>query len=287
MVLGAHMSIAGGVHKALQRGASISCEVVQIFTKNQLRWTAPPLREDEIRVFRRRRREFKYILAHASYLINLASPDDRVYGKSVSALEEELDRCRSLDIPALVLHPGYHLGRGVDKGIERLAGGVASAYERSGGKEVLLALETMAGQGSSLGGSFEQLKTILSAVEADGIPVGICFDTCHVFAAGYELRTHSGYDRTWRKFDRIIGRKHLIALHLNDSKEGLASGKDRHEHIGKGRIGLRGFRLLAQDPRLLRIPGILETPKGRDMREDVENLRLLRSLTSRTSEPGW
>jgi len=287
LLLGAHMSIAGGVHKALQRAASISCEVVQIFTKNQLRWAAPPLQEEEIRMFRRRRREFKYILAHASYLINLASPDDKIYWKSVSALGEELDRCRCLDIPALVLHPGYHLGLGADKGVERLAGGVASAYERSGGKEVLLALETMAGRGSSLGGGFEQLKDILSALEAYGIPVGICFDTAHVFAAGYELRTRSGYDSTWRKFDRVIGRRYLTALHLNDSKEGLASGKDRHTHIGKGRIGLRGFRLLARDPRLLLIPGILETPKGRDMREDVENLRILRSFTSRTSEPGW
>jgi len=264
------MSIAGGVHKALQRAASIPCEVVQVFTKNQLRWAAPALREEEIRAFRSRRGEFKHVLAHASYLINLASPDDRVYRKSVSALEQELNRCRALSIPTLVLHPGYHLGLGVDTGIERLAMGVRSAYEGSGTRDVLLALETTAGRGSSLGGRFEQLKAILSAVEADGIPVGICFDTCHVFAAGY--------DRTWRKFDRIIGHKHLIALHLNDSKEGLASGKDRHEHIGKGRIGLRGFRLLAQDHRLLRMPGILETPKGRDMREDVENLRILRSL---------
>jgi deoxyribonuclease-4 len=280
------MSIAGGVQKALQRAASIPCEVVQIFTKNQLRWAAPPLREEEIRVFRKRRGEFKHVLAHASYLINLASPDERVYGKSVCALEQELDRCHALGIPALVLHPGYHLGLGEDRGIERLAKGVRSAYEGSGRKDVLIALETTAGRGSSLGASFEQLKTILSAVEADGFPVGICFDTCHVFAAGYELRNRSGYDSTWREFDRIIGRRYLIALHLNDSKGGIASGKDRHEHIGKGRIGLPGFRLLAQDPRLLQIPGILETPKGRDMREDVENLRILRSLTSRTSESG-
>jgi deoxyribonuclease-4 len=272
------MSIAGGVHKALQRAASISCEVVQIFTKNQLRWAAPPLREDDIHAFRRRRVEFKHVLAHASYLINPASPEDEVYEKSISALEQELDRCRALGIPALVLHPGYHLGLGVDRGIERLTKGVRSAYEGSGNKDVLLALETTAGRGSSLGGSFENLEAILSAIDAAGIPVGICFDTCHVFAAGYELRTRTGYDRTWQKFDRIIGRRHLIALHLNDSKEGLASRKDRHEHIGKGRIGLPGFRLLAQDSRLSQTPGILETPKGRDMREDVENLRFLRSL---------
>jgi deoxyribonuclease-4 len=272
------MSIAGGVHKALQRAASIPCEVVQIFTKNQLRWAVPPLREQEIRAFRKHRGEFKHILAHASYLINLASPENRIYRKSVFALEQELDRCRTLSIPALVLHPGYHLGLGVERGSERLATGVGSAYEGLGNKDVLLALETTAGRGSSLGGNFEQLKVLLSAIEADGVPVGICFDTCHVFAAGYDLRTRAGYDRTWRKFDRIIGRKYLIALHLNDSKEGFASRKDRHEHIGKGRIGLRGFRMLAQDPGLLRTPGILETPKGRDMREDVENLRILRSL---------
>lgn len=280
------MSIAGGIQKALQRAASIPCEVVQIFTKNQLRWTAPPLREEEIRVFRKHRGEFKHVLAHASYLINLASPEDKVYRKSVSALEQELYRCHALGIPALVLHPGYHLGLGEDRGIERLVTGVRSAYEGSGCIDVLLALETTAGRGSSLGASFEQLKTIVSAVEAYGFPVGICFDTCHVFAAGYELRTRSGYDSTWQKFDGIIGRKYLIALHLNDSKGGLGSGKDRHEHIGKGRIGLPGFRLLSQDDRLFRIPGILETPKGRDMREDVENLRILRSLTSRSSEPG-
>ena len=272
------MSIAGGVHRALERGLSIRCEAVQIFTRNQLRWSAPAFTEEQIRIFTRLRPSFKRVLAHASYLINLAGPDQEIHRKSVEALEEELRRCSILGIPALIVHPGSHRGRGVDWGIERLVEGARRVYGAGRLEQVRLTLETTAGGGSNLGGSFEQLRDLLGALEAAGIPMGVCFDTCHVFAAGYELRTRSGYRATWERFGRVIGREHLVAVHLNDCLGELGSGTDRHEHIGRGQIGVSGFRQLARDPALSELPGILETPKGRDMREDVENLRLLRKL---------
>jgi deoxyribonuclease-4 len=272
------MSIAGGVHRALERARSIRCESVQIFTRNQLRWSSPALQEEEIRCFHRLGPQFKGVLAHASYLINLAAPDQEIHRKSIDALTEELRRCSILGIPALILHPGSHRGRGVEWGIERLVEGARRVYTEDRLSHVRLTLETTTGGGSTLGGSFEQLRDLLGALEAAGIPVGVCFDTCHVFAAGYELRTRSGYRATWKRFDRVIGKKHLVALHLNDSLGELGSGRDRHEHIGRGRIGVSGFRRLARDPALAGLAGILETPKGRDMQEDVENLRLLRKL---------
>ena len=272
------MSIAGGVHSALERARSISCEAVQIFTRNQLRWSAPALREEEIRSFQRLESGFKAVLAHASYLINLASPDEEIHRKSIRALEEELQRCATLGIPALILHPGSHRGRGIERGIERFVEGARRVYTADRINQVRLTLETTAGGGSTLGGSFEQLRDLLGALEVAGIPAGICFDTCHVFAAGYELRSRSGYRDTWRRFDRVIGRKYLVALHLNDSVGQLGSARDRHEHIGKGQIGVAGFQQLVRDPALTQLPGILETPKGPDLREDVENLRVLRTL---------
>jgi deoxyribonuclease-4 len=282
MILGAHMSIAGGVHRALERARSISCEAVQIFTRNQLRWSSPALRKEEIRSFHMLRSELRGVLAHASYLINLASPDEEIHRKSTEALAEELGRCAALRIPALILHPGSHRGWGAEWGIKRVVEGALRVYAANRYKSVRLTVETTAGGGSTLGGSFEQLRDLLGALEEADVPAGVCFDTCHVFAAGYELRTRLGYEATWKQFDRVIGRKHLVALHLNDSLGELGSARDRHEHIGKGQIGIFGFRLLTQDPALAGVPGILETPKGKDMREDVENLRLLRSLSRGT-----
>jgi deoxyribonuclease-4 len=278
LILGAHMSIAGGVHRALERAQSISCEAVQIFTRNQLRWYSPALQDEEILHFHRLKPEFKRIAAHASYLINLASPDDAIHRKSVAALGEELKRCNILGIPALILHPGSHRERGVAYGIAQVVEGARRAYMDTQTEQVRLTLETTAGGGSTLGGSFEQLRDLLGALEGAGVPAGICFDTCHVFAAGYEIRTRRAYRATWRRFDRVIGRKHLVALHLNDSRGSLGSSRDRHEHIGKGQIGVSGFQHFARDPALAELPGILETPKGPHMREDGENLNLLRSL---------
>jgi deoxyribonuclease-4 len=272
------MSVAGGVHRALERGRSISCQAVQIFTRNQLRWSAPALREEEIARFVRLRPEIKAVLAHASYLINLASPEEAIHLKSIEALTEEMRRCCILEIPVLILHPGSHRERGVQWGIRRFVKGARRALAANPGRGVRLALETTAGGGSTLGGSFEQLRDLLGALEAAAVPTGVCFDTCHVFAAGYELRNRRGYRATWQGFDQVIGRKHLVALHLNDSRGELGSTRDRHEHIGRGRIGVSGFRQFVRDPDLAELPGILETPKGPDMREDVENLRLLETL---------
>jgi deoxyribonuclease-4 len=272
------MSIAGGVHRALERGLSISCRAVQIFTRNQRRWSAPELKPEEIETFLRLESHFDAVLAHASYLINLASPVDDVFLRSTEALAEELHRCRILRIPALILHPGSHRGHGAEWGIRRFCEGACRAYEADPDRCVRLTLENTAGGGSTLGGSFEQLRDLLGALEAAGLPAGVCFDTCHAFAAGYELRTRRGYRATWRRFEQVIGRKKLVALHLNDSRTGLGSARDRHEHIGRGQIGITGFKRLVRDTALKELPGILETPKGPEMKEDVENLRLLRSL---------
>jgi len=280
------MSISGGVHRALERARSVRCEAVQIFTRNQLRWSSPAFQDEEIRSFHRLTPEFKAVLAHASYLINLASPDEQIHRKSTEALAEELQRCTTLGIPALILHPGSHRGRGTEAGIARFVEGACRVYSANRIKEVRLTLETTAGGGTTLGGSFEQLRDLLGALEVAGIPSGICFDTCHVFAAGYELRSRRGYRDTWRRFDRVIGRQHLVALHLNDSRGELGSARDRHEHIGKGRIGVAGFRQLVRDPALSQLPGILETPKGPDMQEDVENMRVLSTLRTLRASRG-
>ncbi|MBN2553298.1 MAG: deoxyribonuclease IV, partial [Spirochaetales bacterium] len=188
LILGAHMSIAGGVRRALERAQSISCEAVQIFTRNQLRWSAPDLQAEDIRSFHRLSGRFTMIVAHASYLINLASPAEEIYWKSIAALAEELRRCRILGIPALILHPGSHRGRGFEWGVERLVRGVREACRNEEPGKVRLTLETTAGGGNAMGGSFEELRDLLGALEAEGISAGVCLDTCHVFAAGYELR---------------------------------------------------------------------------------------------------
>jgi deoxyribonuclease-4 len=276
--LGAHMSIAGGVHLALQRGLSIGCRAVQIFTHSQLQWAAPPLKAEEIEAFRALLPRFAVVFAHGSYLLNLASPDPALFRRSVAGLAEELRRCRLLGIGLLVLHPGAHMGSGPAAGIRRLARGIREAYRRAEAAEVTLALETTSGRGTILGRRFEELRDMLDKLVGLGLAAGICLDTCHVFAAGYELRDRTGYRRTFEQLGSVVGLPALRALHLNDSAGKLASGTDRHAHIGRGRIGLQGFRRIMRDRRLSRLAGVLETPKGPDMREDVRNLAALRSL---------
>jgi deoxyribonuclease-4 len=286
MILGAHMPASGGVDRALQRATSVGCEAVQIFTRNQLRWHSPALDPEAVvrfralipAVFGAPERARRLLLAHASYLINLASVEPTARRRSVSTLADELRRCEALGVPLLVLHPGAHRGDGADTGGRRLRDGLVEAFAIAGTSTVDVLLETTAGTGTTLGGSFEEMRDLLGLVSAERVPCGVCLDSCHVFAAGYELRDPEGYARTWELFDARIGRPYLRALHLNDSLKDLGSRVDRHAHIGRGCIGLSGFGLLVNDPALAGLPGILETPKGRDLKEDVENLARLRAL---------
>ncbi|HUV36627.1 MAG TPA: deoxyribonuclease IV [Patescibacteria group bacterium] len=279
MNLGAHMSIAGGVHLALERGLSIGCNAVQLFVKSSNQWRARPLAGEETGVFRELRLRFdpRFILAHGSYLINLASPDPVLLAKSRRSFIEEMRHCDILGIPYLVLHPGSHRGSGEETGIRTIAESLNLALYQREGSDLTILLETTAGQGNSVGSTFEQLAAIIELVDLDD-RVGICFDTCHAFAAGYDLRTKRAYTGTFHDFDRIIGLERLRAFHLNDSLKGLGSHLDRHTHIGAGRLGRTAFSLLVNDPAFRDRPMVLETPKGPDLEEDIENLKLLRRL---------
>jgi len=279
--LGAHMSIAGGISKSLDRGHSIGCQSIQIFTRNQRQWKSKPLDPGEIERFKSKQASTGIgpVVAHDSYLINLGSPDDAMWEKSLAAYILELHHCQTLAIPYLVMHPGSHLGSGEEVGLQRVAAGLDRAHDATPDFQVVSLLETTAGQGTNLGYRFEQLAAIRDMVrEPDR--VAICIDTCHVFAAGYDLRTRESYAETMGEFDRILGLDSLRCLHLNDCKKELGSRVDRHEHIGKGMLGIEPFRFLMNDHRLSGLPGLLETPKGPEMLEDVENLRVLRSLMS-------
>lgn len=278
MHLGAHMSIEGGVHRALERGASIGCEVVQVFTQNQVRWEAKPHSQENIRRFLELKVEFFEVLSHGSYLINLASPDQELHRKSVRGIEEELNRCGQLGIPFLIVHPGNHMGAGVATGIRTVASALSSVCGNHPNTDTSVLLETTAGSGTAIGSRFEQLRDILDLTGDIESRIGICLDTCHCFAAGYDMRTEKLYGQLMRELDRRVGLHKLKAIHLNDSKGALGSKVDRHEHIGRGRIGAKGFRHLLADRSLRDRPMCLETPKGKDMREDIENLAVLRSL---------
>ncbi|MCC6313205.1 MAG: deoxyribonuclease IV [Thermomicrobiales bacterium] len=277
--LGAHMSIAGGYERAIERALRCESSAVQIFTKNQRQWRAAPIDPEAAERFRARWADsgMVHLVAHNSYLINLASPDDALWEKSRLALLDELDRCDLLGVPYLVAHPGAHGGSGVDAGVARIAAALDRIHaERPEGRAVVL-LETTAGQGMALGRSFEELAAIVELV-ADTARIGVCFDTCHVFAAGYDLRDRLAYETTMTAFDERIGLSRIKALHLNDSQKGLGSRVDRHAHIGEGELGLAAFEFLLNDPRLAGLPGILETPKGDDDADDARNLATLRGL---------
>ena len=279
LLLGAHMSIRGGVSMAIERACSIQCTAMQIFVKNNLQWFARPLRRDEIRAFldHVQRGELLSIFAHANYLINLAATNPQFHRNSIRALSEELTRADQLELPFLVVHPGAHLGAGEEAGLEKI---VASIDLVLGGLykiKTRIALETTAGQGSCLGYKFEQLAYIINRVR-EPQRLCVCLDTAHLFAAGYDITSEASIRKTLREFDRIIGRDRLVAMHLNDSKTARGSRVDRHEHIGKGQIGLDAFRFIMRDRRFRKIPKALETPKGEDLREDVMNLKTLRSF---------
>jgi deoxyribonuclease IV len=279
MRFGAHMSIAGGCSNAFDRAEKAGCDSLQVFTKNSNQWNAKPLSDEEIEKWETRRAETGIwpVVAHDSYLINLASPKDDLWQKSIDAFGIELQRCQQLGIRYLVTHPGSHTGSGEEAGLKRVSEALNRLHEELQDLDVLTLLETTAGQGTNLGSSFEHLATIFEGVE-DKTRVGYCLDTCHIFAAGYDFRTPETYAETMSTFDQLLGIKKLHAIHLNDSKHDLDSRRDRHEHIGQGFIGLEGFRQFVNDERLADVPGLLETKKGEDLKEDTENLATLRSL---------
>ena len=273
------MSIAGGVEKAVERGASVGCETIQIFTKNNNQWKAHELKPAQLAQFKasRAKLDIHPIFAHDSYLINLGSPSDELWNKSLDAFTIELERCETLELSGLVMHPGSHTGSGEEAGLRRVAEGLNEAFRRLPGCKTEVWLETTAGQGTNLGYNFGQLRQILDMV-SEPERIGFCFDTAHVLASGYELRERDGYEATFAEFDQALGLGRLRAFHLNDSKKDFGSRVDRHEHIGHGFLGLEAFRMLVNDPRFSDRPMVLETPKGKEMGEDVENLKVLRGL---------
>ena len=281
------MSIGGGVHTAIERGRSIQCTAIQIFVKNNMQWFARPLTREEIRAFleHRQRRELLSIFAHANYLINLAATNPQFHANSIRALSEELIRADQLELPFLVLHPGAHLGAGEEAGLDKIIQSIDDVFRKIPKVKTRIALETTAGQGSCLGHRFEQIASIIENVrEPDRLCV--CLDTAHVFAAGYDIGSEAAVKNTFREFDRLIGINRLAAIHLNDSKTARGSRVDRHQHIGKGQIGLPAFRFIMRDRRFRKIPKVLETPKGKEMREDVMNLKTLRRLADPKSKTG-
>lgn len=280
---GAHESISGGMFNAISRGVTATCDTIQMFNKSNSQWHAKALVKKEIDQY------FKAIddtgvtvaTSHTCYLINMASPDPELAEKSYNALKIEMERCHLLRIPNLVMHPGAHVGSGEEAGIDRIAERLTRLFAALGpDNSVHLLLETTAGQGTTLGHTFEQIAAMIAKVrEAEHL--GVCLDTCHVHAAGYELGDPAGYEQTIRGFDSIIGLKKLRIIHMNDSKHPKGSHKDRHEHIGKGHIGLEAFRHIVNDKRLAHIPLILETNKDEEtLAEDIENLKVLRSLVA-------
>ncbi len=281
LAIGSHMSTAGGVDKAPARGASVDCTAMQIFVKNNQRWEGPPITDEAAEAYRRELARTNIppdaVFAHTCYLINLASTKEDLVRKSVAALEDELNRCDKLGVPGLVMHPGAHLGQGRDAGIAQIARLCREIFARTTDNRTRLLFETTVGTGTNIGGEFEDLRDILDAIDMEP-RTGVCLDTCHIFAAGYDIREKKPYENTMLKFSEIIGFERLRAVHLNDSKFGLGERKDRHEHIGQGHIGVEGFRLLLNDARFAKVPMALETPKDKDMTEDRANLEVLRGL---------
>jgi len=278
-MLGAHMSIAGGTPEAIDRARRARCNVLQIFVKNNNRWVGKTITPEEGEEFRSRREASKLrdVIAHTSYLINLAAGPGEVRDKSIVSFLDEVQRCTMLGIDGLVVHPGCHNGAGEVVGVERTAAAIDEICGRAPDAKVTVVLEATAGQGSSIGYRFEHLRDVIGQCKRPEM-VEICLDTCHLFAAGFDLRNEEGYEEMLASLERTVGLEKLRAIHCNDSKRELGSRVDRHEHIGQGQLGLQAFSFLLNDPRLLHVPKILETPKGKDLREDRRNLRVLRSL---------
>ena len=287
MLLGAHESVAGGPHTAIARGRADGCEAVQIFARPSAQWRAKPLLPEEISLFRSEHAAVGWpTLSHASYLINLSAGDPDILAKSRAALYDEMFRAEELGLDYVVLHPGAHLGAGVDDGVAVAAESLSELSDRTRGMRVRLLLEITAGQGSCLGCRFEEMEAMLARARG-GDTVGICFDTCHAHASGYDLSTEEGYERTFEAFGRVLGLDRLRAFHLNDSKTPTGSHVDRHAEIGDGYLGLLPFWRLVNDDRFKATPGVLETPSGPDkLPSFARNLARLRSLIGAPRPPG-
>ncbi len=275
-LMGAHMPTSGGLYKSLTSGLEIGCSAVQLFTGSPRQWAHPPLAEEQITAFRKTQEEtgITFTVAHDSYLINLAAPDPAVLARSQGAFRTELERAQQLGIPWVVTHMGAHLNQGLQEAIDRLVESLKMILEETEGYQTGIALETTAGQGTGLGATFEELGQVLKGV-GDHPRLGVCLDTCHIFVAGYDIRTPEAYQATWARFDTEIGRDKLKVIHTNDAKKPLGSRVDRHEHIGDGEIGAEAFQMLVNDPTLAHVPLILETPDSDTMH--AVNLERLKS----------
>jgi deoxyribonuclease-4 len=275
-LIGAHISTKGGLHTVFDRAAEINASALALFAKNSNQWKGKELTDADVALFHELR-TVRPIVTHASYLINLATTNAEFHRKSIAAMIDELDRAERLGAHGVVLHPGAHMGAGVNAGLEQIARSLDQIHAALPNHKVVTLLETAAGQGSCLGCSFEELGQIIELVD-DKARVGVCVDTCHIFAAGYEIRTRDGYERTIDELEKHVGIDNVGAFHINDSKKPLGSRVDRHEHIGDGMIGREAFGFLLNDPRFTRLPKLLETPKAIEHESDRKNLAVLRSL---------
>ncbi|MFX0059275.1 MAG: deoxyribonuclease IV [Candidatus Heimdallarchaeota archaeon] len=285
MRLGAHMSVSGGKYLALEKGVELNCESIQVFIRNVRGWVSKPLEKDEIDEFEKKKEEYEEIIwpifSHNSYLINLATSDKEKLEKSYIAMLDELTKADQLGLAYSVIHPGtYNIEdktENKETGLTRIAEQINKLFDKTKNSNVKILLETVAGQGHNLGRKFHHLKNIINEVN-DKKRIGVCFDTCHAFASGYDFTTKKSYEEMWDEFNDIIGLDFLFAFHLNDSLRELGSRVDRHTHIGQGKIGKEPFGFFLNDERFKSLPGVLETPKGKDMKEDIMNLATLRSL---------
>lgn len=276
---GFHVSISGGIHNSFDNAVLLGIDTFQLFLKNSTRWTVPSLTSGEVKLFADRWLQSPDINVHAhtGYLINLAGSGENLE-KSINLMKDEMRRANMLGIKTLVLHPGSHMGDGIETGIERIASNLNVILEERDW-EVKILLETTAGQGKSVGHRFEHIRDIMAKVKQSEM-LGVCFDTCHVFAAGYDLRGEESYNRTFDEFDRVIGLEHLLLFHVNDSKKDCGTKVDRHEHIGLGMIGTEAFRLLFNDTRFGETDKILETPVD-EVRDDAANLDAVAGLINK------
>lgn len=285
MRLGAHMGISGGKHLALERGKEIGCQTIQVFIRNVRGWASKPFSQKEIDDFLEKKKEYSKVIwpifSHNSYLINLATSDQEKLSKSYDAMLDELTKADQLQLDYAVIHPGTYnfedKSESKETGLKRISDQLNKLFTETSNSKVKILLETVAGQGHNLGRKFNHLKSIINNI-SEKTRIGVCFDTCHSFASGYDFTTKSGYNEMWDEFESIIGLKYLYAFHLNDSVNDVGSRVDRHTHIGQGKIGKEPFGFFLNDARFEELPGVLETPKGKEMKEDIINLKTLRSL---------